>query len=70
MTFVEYLDDLVEKAETNVLDYEHFHGNKLANIPGMNPLDSFLYGIASGKLETLKNMRDLVIEMMDRYERP
>jgi hypothetical protein len=70
MTFVEYLDDLVEKAQTNIDEYEGFHGNKLADFRKLESFDAFLYGVASGKLDTLKNMRGIVLEMMDRYERP
>lgn len=70
MTFTEYLDDLVDKAQANVDEYETFHDKRLADIRNMLPLDAFLYGVASGKLETLRNLRDLIIELMDRYDGP
>jgi hypothetical protein len=70
MTFVEYLDDLVDKAQANVDEYEAFHDKRLADIRNMAPIDSFLYGVASGKLETLRNVRDLIVELMDRYDNP
>jgi hypothetical protein len=70
MTFLEYLDDLVDKAQANVNDYEHFHDKRLADIRNMDATDSFLYGVASGKLEATKNLRDLVEELMIRFEGP
>jgi hypothetical protein len=70
MTFLEYLDDLVDKAQVNVSEYESFHDKRLADIRNMAPTDSFLYGVASGKLDAIKNLRDLVTELMIRFEEP
>jgi hypothetical protein len=68
MTFIEYLDDLARKERENVDEYENFHGNKLADIRSLDPMDSFLYGVASGKLSMAEDLRDLVVEMMLRFE--
>lgn len=70
MTFVEYLDNLVVKAEQNVAEYEAFHDKKLADLRNMNSVDSFLYGVASGKLDATKHLRNLIVELMDRFDRP
>lgn len=70
MTFLEYIDDLVDKAQANVDDYEHFHDKRLADMRKMDPMDSFLYGVASGKLEATKNLRDVIVELMIRFEEP
>jgi hypothetical protein len=70
MTFLEYLEDLVDKAQANVEDYEIFYDKKLADLRNMNSVDSFLYGVASGKLDAVKHLRDLVTELMERFERP
>lgn len=70
MTFLEYLDDIVDKAQANVEDYEAFHDKKLADIRNMQPLDAFLYGVASGKLEASRSIRDLIEELMYRFDNP
>jgi hypothetical protein len=62
-TLIEFLDDLIEKAQLNVYDYEEFHTNKLADIRKMDPMDSFLYGVATGKLDVARNMRALISEV-------
>ena len=62
-TLIEFLDGLIEKAQLNVYDYEEFHTNKLADIRKLDPLDAFLYGIATGKLDTARNMRELIREV-------
>ncbi len=66
MTFMDYLDELVNKAQLNVYDYEEFHQDKLANIPSMKPIDAFLYGVASGKLEMAKHLRNLIEDLMEK----
>ena len=68
MTFIEYLEEQVDKAEENVQEYETFHDKRLADLRNMNPTDAFLYGVASGKLAMIKDLRDLIIEMMQRYD--
>lgn len=66
--FSEFLDSLIDKAEANVQDYEEFHGPQLANIPDMNPMDSFLYGVGNGKLEQLKYLKLLVDEAIKQKQ--
>lgn len=58
--YLDLLDDLIEQAKINVWEYEEFHEDKLANIPNLNPMDSFLYGIASGKLQQLEYLKQMV----------
>ena len=58
--FLIFLDDLLEQAEVNIADYEEFHGDRLAHIPSMAPMDAFLYGVASGKLQQLEYIKQLV----------
>jgi hypothetical protein len=58
--YLAFLDELVKKAQVNVWEYEEFHEDRLADIPSMNPMDSFLYGVASGKLQQLEYLRDMV----------
>jgi hypothetical protein len=55
-----FLEELIEKARVNVLDYEEVYEDHLANIPKLPPLDAFLYGVASGKLQQLEYLRDMV----------
>lgn len=56
-----FLEELIEQAQLNVWDYEEFHGKtKLANIPAMASIDSFLYGVASGKLQQLEYLKQMV----------
>lgn len=57
--YLDFIDGLIDKAKANVSDYEHFHGERLAHIPSMHPMDSFLYGVASGKLDQLVYLRSL-----------
>ena len=63
--FLAFLDELISKAQINVWEYEEFHEDKLAHIPSMNPLDSFLYGVASGKLDQLEYLRMMVESRME-----
>jgi hypothetical protein len=58
--YLAFLDGLITKAQVNVLEYEEFHEDRLANIPAMDPMDSFLYGVASGKLDQLEYLRMLM----------
>ena len=58
--YLAFLDELVKKAQVNVWEYEEFHEDRLAHIPSMEPTDSFLYGVASGKLQQLEYLRDMV----------
>lgn len=58
--FLAFLDELIGKAQVNVYDYEEFYQDRLANIPKMQPMDAFLYGVASGKLDQLEYLRTLV----------
>jgi hypothetical protein len=63
--FLAFLDDLISKAQVNVFDYEEFYEDRLANIPEMQPTDAFLYGVASGKLDQLDYLRQLVESRME-----
>ena len=63
-TLIEFLDDLVEKAQLNVYEYEEFHQDRLADIRKMDPFDSFLYGIATGKLDVATGMRDFIRDVI------
>ena len=63
--FLIFLEELIEQAQANVWDYEEIHGNKLANIPGMDSMDAFLYGVASGKLQQAEYMQQLVETRME-----
>lgn len=67
MTLIEFLDHQVEKAQENVEEYEAFHGKKLSDLKNLHQIDCFLYGVASGKLAMIKELRDLIEELMDRY---
>jgi hypothetical protein len=67
MSLMEFLDDVVEKAQLNVYEYEEFHENKLADFRKWDSKDIFLYGVASGKLDMAKDLRDLIKELMDRF---
>lgn len=62
-----FLEDLANQARSNVLEYEEFHGNNLANIKIMNPMDSFLYGVASGKLQQIQYLQDLIEARMEEF---
>ena len=68
MNINEYLDAVVEELQQNVNEYEMFHDKKLLDIRKMEPFDSFLYGIATGKLAVAKDLRDLIKELMDRFD--
>ena len=46
--FLDFLENIIQQTQSNVYEYEDFHGNHLAHIPSMDPMDAFLYGIASG----------------------
>jgi hypothetical protein len=67
MTFLEFMDALVAEDQENVEDYEHFHEDRLADIRKLAPMDAFLYGIATGKLDRSIFIRDLVKELMDQF---
>jgi hypothetical protein len=66
-TFTEFLDDLVDACQDNVDQYEEFHQGNLADIRKLEPMDSFLYGLASGKLDMVVSLRDLITELLIRY---
>ena len=66
--FLAFLDQLVDQAQINVWDYEEFHEDRLANIRDMNPMDSFLYGIATGKLQQVEYLRDMVAERIKELD--
>lgn len=63
--FLAFLESLIDQAQGNVWEYEDFHENRLANIPAMDPMDSFLYGVASGKLQQLEYLKQLVETRME-----
>ena len=67
LSLIEYLGELVEKDKDNVKTYEDFHENKLANIRDMNPLDSFLYGVACGKLDRSREIKELIEELLHKF---
>jgi hypothetical protein len=60
--YLDLLDDIHDQAKTNVEEYEGFHQGRLANIRDMDPMDAFLYGIATGKLQQI----DYIIDMVEQ----
>lgn len=66
-TFTEFLDDLVDACQDNVDQYEDFHEGHLADIRKLDAMDAFLYGLASGKLDMALYLRDLVTELLVRF---
>jgi len=55
-----FLERLKEQAQVNVWDYEDFHEDKLADIRNLQPVDAFLYGVASGKLQQVEYLIQLI----------
>jgi hypothetical protein len=66
--FLAFLDQLIDQAQINVWEYEEFYEDKLAHIPSMSPIDSFLYGIASGKLQILEDLKTMVEERIKELD--
>lgn len=66
--FLAFLDQLVDQAQINVWEYEEFHEDRLADIRSMPALDAFLYGIASGKLQVLEDLRTMVKERIGELD--
>ena len=62
---LDFIDELIKQAQVNVADYEEFHGDKLADIPRLPPLDAFLYGVASGKLDQLVYIAQLFEALLE-----
>jgi hypothetical protein len=67
-TFTEFMDDLVDGCQDNVYQYEEFHEGRLADIRNLQPMDAYLYGVANGKLDMAVALRDLITELLVRYE--
>lgn len=57
---LEFISTLIEQAQTNVYEYEEFYEDRLADIRRMQPMDAFLYGVASGKLQQLEYIKQLI----------
>jgi hypothetical protein len=65
--FLEFLDNLIEQAQANVYDYEEFYEDRIADIRKMQPMDAFLYGVATGKLQQVEYFKQLVESGEDLY---
>ena len=63
--FLILLEEMIEQAQLNIWDYEEFHQDNLANIPAMASMDAFLYGVASGKMQQLEYIKQMVETRMD-----
>lgn len=59
---LDFLNGLIQEATVNVASYEDYDGEKfnLANFRSMEPWDSFLYGIATGKKDQVEYLYTLV----------
>jgi hypothetical protein len=64
---LDYLDAMVKKDKENVQEYEGFHRDKLKDVRNLDPMDSFLYGIATGKLDRSISIRDLMKDLIYRF---
>lgn len=58
--FLEFLEELINQAQLNVYDYEEFYEDRIADMRKMQPMDAFLYGVATGKLQQAEYFKQLI----------